>query len=437
MNVLQSIINLSDEERIKLFNSMSENEALNILYNWSVWGRDKQQEPLGDWRTWLVLAGRGFGKTRTGAETIRKYIESNKFGRIALVGATAADVRDVMVEGESGIINISPPWFKPIYEPSKRRITWPNGAIATLFSAEEPDRLRGPQVAAAWCDEICAWRYDEDTWDNLMFGLRLGNNPKCIVTSTPKPTKLLKEIIRSTTTALTKGTTYENKSNLAKSFFTEIISKYEGTRIGRQELMAELLEDTVGALWNRKILDDGRVKVAPELKRIIVSVDPAATSKKSSNETGIIVLGLAANQEGYILDDLSVRGTPEEWAKISVEAYNKYRADRIIAESNQGGEMVSYTIKTIDDKVPVKLIHASRGKYTRAEPVSSLYSQNKVHHVGSLGVLEDQLCTWVQGEESPDRLDALVHGVTELMLNQRPTVGVKTLPNLSQTNIWQ
>lgn len=388
-----------------------------IAYDWRVMGRDDQQPPPGDWPVWLIKAGRGYGKTRTGSEWVRMVAESNPRARIALVGPTAADVRDVMVEGESGIRACAPPWAQPVYEPSKRRLTWPNGAIATTYSADEPDRLRGPQHTHAWCDEAAAWRYP-DAWDMLMMGLRLGELPQAVVTTTPRPVPLMKTIQNWPGCIVTRGRTADNASNLAPTFLTSLMAKYEGTRLGRQELEGEDLDDNPDALWQRDALDANRVRQWPELTRIVVAIDPAVTSRDDSDETGIIVAGLGADRRGYVLADLSGRHKPDAWGRIAINAYHEWKADRIVAESNQGGEMVSHVLRTIDGDVPVRLVHASRGKVARAEPVAALYEQGRVSHVGTLAKLEDQLCTWSQGQASPDRMDALVWAVTELMLGR-------------------
>lgn len=366
-----------------------------------------------------MLAGRGFGKTRTGAEWVREQVESGKARRIALVGRTAADVRDVMVKGESGILAISPPWCKPVYEPSKRLLTWPNGAIATTYSGDKPDQLRGPQHDKAWADELAAWRYP-DAWDQLQFGLRLGSAPQVAVTTTPRPTKLIRDLLKDPNTHPTRGTTYDNAGNMAPSFFSKIIRKYEGSRLGRQELNAELLDDTPYALWKRSQID--RLRLAkdarlPELKRLVVAVDPSVTSSEDSAETGIVLAGLGMDGHGYVLEDLSLQGTPAEWAQVAVGIYRQKRADRLVAETNQGGEMVEHTLRTVDRNVSYRAVHASRGKVTRAEPIAALYEQGRVHHVGSLPELEDQMCEWVPGEPSPDRMDALVWALTDLMLD--------------------
>lgn len=321
-----------------------------------------------------------------------------------------------MVEGESGILAIAPPWFVPKYEPSNRRVVWPNGAIATTFSADEPDRLRGPQHDAAWCDELAAWRYKE-AWDNMLLGLRLGVDPRVVVTTTPKNTPLYRSVLKRPTTVVTRGTTYENIANLAPGFAEDIITQYEGTRLGRQELYAELLDDAEGALWNRQMLEALRVQEAPQLVRVVVAVDPAVTAGAESSETGIIVAGLGTDWHGYVLDDRTVRASPDGWGRRAVDAYHEWGADRVVAEVNQGGDMVEHVIRTVDATVSYKAVRASRGKQTRAEPISALYEQGRVHHVGYFAHLEDQMCSWEPGLESPDRMDALVWAITELMLD--------------------
>jgi phage terminase large subunit-like protein len=403
--------------RTEILSSFSDAEAEALLYDWPLWARDKQLPPDGDWAYWLILAGRGFGKTRTGAETVRAWVESGTYRRVHLIAPTAADARDVMVEGESGLLAIAPNWNRPDYEPSKRRVTWKNGATATVFSAEEPDRLRGPQCEAMWCDEPASWRYPE-TWDSAVMGMRLGSRPRAVVTGTPKPVKLIKDLMNNPQCAVTRGSTYENLNNLAPTFKAQILSRYEGTRVGRQELHAEILEDAEGALWRRDELEAHRVTQHPALTRIVVAVDPAISSNSESNETGIIVAGLGVDGQGYVLDDVTIKASPDGWARQAVSAYHRFSADRIIAESNQGGEMVEHTIRTVEPSVPVKLVHASRGKQTRAEPVAALYEQGKAHHVGMFAELEDQLCSWTPGDTSPDRLDALVWGLTELMIQE-------------------
>ena len=343
-----------------------------------------------------------------------------------MVAPTAADARDVMIEGESGILAISPEWERPNYEPSKRRLTWPNGAIATAYSADEPERLRGPQHDSAWCDEVASWRYPE-AWDMLMFGLRLGDDPRVVVTTTPKPVKIIRELIADPTTAITRGSTYENRPNLAPPFFEQIIRKYEGTRLGRQELNAEILDDVPGALWTRARIEETRWPVhrnVPELTRIVVAIDPAVTSGDEADETGIIVAGIDANDHGYVLADQSGRYPPTEWARIAIALYHQHKADRIVAEVNNGGDMVEATIRMIDANVAYTAVHASRGKVVRAEPVAALYEQRRIHHVGAFPTLEDQQCGFTTDFDrkaagfSPDRVDALVWAFSDLMVDQ-------------------
>jgi phage terminase large subunit-like protein len=320
------LASLPEALRNELVASLSPAEARALLYDWPFWARPNQLPPDGDWRVWLLLAGRGFGKTRTGAEMIRARAIARTARRLALVAPTAGDVRDVMVEGESGILAISPPWERPRYEPSKRRLTWPNGAIATLFSADEPERLRGPQHDAAWCDELASWRYPE-AWDMLMFGLRLGSDPRVVVTTTPRPTKLLRDLIADPAAVVTRGTTYENRANLAAAFFGQIIRKYQGTRLGRQELDAELLEDVPGALWNRGMIESARARVGPTLVRVVVAIDPAVSSKEGADETGIIVAGKDEDGRGWVLADASGRYQPTEWARTAISAYRAHGAE--------------------------------------------------------------------------------------------------------------
>lgn len=388
-------------------------------YRWTLQARANQLAPPGDWRTWLILAGRGFGKTRTGAEATRQQIEQGKVGRIALIAETAADARDVMVEGSAGILAVSPPWNKPKYEPSKRRLTWDNGAIATTYSAEDPDQLRGPEHDWWWGDEIAKWKHAQEAFDNLMFGLRVGANPRGVGTTTPRPISVIRELLKDPTVHVTKGTTYDNLDNLPPAFFDKIIRKYEGTRLGRQELDAELLEDVPGALWTYGLIEQGRVDVAPELQRIVIAIDPAVTSHDDSDETGIIAAGLGIDGHGYILDDKSLRGSPDAWASVAIALYHALGADRVVAEVNNGGDMVESTLRIVDSNVSYTKLHASRGKIARAEPVSALYEQGRVHHVGPFPHLEDQMCLYVPGEakKSPDRMDALVWALTELIVD--------------------
>lgn len=418
--------------------SLTDDECEQLLHDWRFLARPEQLEPDGDWQIWLVLAGRGFGKTRCGAEWAREQVKAGA-SRLGLIAPTASDARDVMVEGESGLLAVcwagdkthsGDPLGRPQYEPSKRRLTWANGAIATLFSAEEPERLRGPQHDRLWCDELAAWKYLRETWDMAMFGLRLGDNPRTCITTTPKPLPLVKEIAKDGRTVITRGSTFDNAENLAPTFLKAIREKYEGTRLGRQELNAEILDDLPGALWQRDAIDAARVKQAPDLQRIVVAVDPSGTKGESDegDEIGIVVAGKGVDGRGYVLADQTCKLSPDGWGRRAVAAYHggwsetpdRFKADRIIAERNFGGAMVEHVIRTIDRSVSYKEVVASRGKVARAEPVAALYEQGRVSHVGSFPDLEDQMCqidaSGFIGEGSPDRADALVWALTELML---------------------
>lgn len=385
--------------------------------------------PVGDWFVWLVMAGRGFGKTRMGAEWVREIVEGSKTPvRIALVAETAADARDVIVEGESGIIAVSPPEFRPHYEPSKRRLTWPNGSTATTYSATDPDQLRGPQHHYAWCDEIAKYAYVEDFWSNLIFGLRLGTDPRALVTTTPRPIKLLRSLLADPRTVTTRGATYDNAANLAPSALAEMRRRYEGTRLGRQELDGEIIDDVPGALWARDMLDRDRIGAEdyPDLRRIVVAVDPPVTSGENADECGIVVAGIDSAGEGYVLADRSTKGqTPEQWARAAVKAYHEFSADRLVAEVNNGGELVEHVMRKVDNRISYRAVRASRGKVIRAEPVSALYEQGKVHHCGGFPELEDQMCSFTSDFDSkamgysPDRVDALVWALTDLMVAPR------------------
>ena len=392
----------------------------------------------------LFLAGEALiptHNTRAGAEWVRHRIKSGD-KIINCVAPTNSDIRRVMVEGESGLLNVC--WKNdktyrggkmgyPEWSPTNRTLTWENGAKALFFSAEDPERLRGPQAEAAWCDEVAAWRNMRETWDMLMFGLRLGKHPKTMVTTTPKPVRLLRELLASDRSVISRGSTYDNLDNLAPSFIKGMKETYEGTRLGRQELYAEVLEEAAGALWSSELLDKAalqpnEVPTKDQLERIVVSVDPAVTSNEESDMTGIVVAGIDVNGIGYVLEDATEQLSPSGWAKKVIELYYKYQADRIVAERNQGGDMVRYTIETEDPTVPIRLVSASKGKKARAEPVSALYEQGKVKHAPGLDALEQQMVTWepLGSVGSPDRLDSLVWGLTELMLGgiSRPQISI-------------
>jgi phage terminase large subunit-like protein len=389
-------------------------------WDWSH-ARPDQRPPREDgWTTWLLKSGRGSGKTRTGNEYTHRVIEH--VPRIALVGATTADVRDIMLEGESGLLTIYPPGKKPVHEPSKRRLTFHNGAVATLFSAEEPDRLRGPENYFAWCDEPAHWPLVQQVWDNLMFGLRLGKNPRVIATTTPKPRPWLKTLIQDPSTRISVASTYDNLANLSPAYAEYIIRKYEGTRLGRQELEAELLEDVEGALWTWELIESARVSEAPDdLRRIVVAVDPAGSRKATADETAIVVVGLR-DDHAYVLADRSGHYSPIGWASAAMNAYEEYSADAIIAEVNFGGDMVTANLRAIDATPRIRTVRAKKAKALRAEPVVSLYEQSRVHHVGSHPDLETQMTEWVpySDSDSPDRVDALVYAITDLVKAQRP-----------------
>lgn len=344
--------------------------------------------------------------------------------RIAIVAETAADARDVMVEGDSGILAVHPKDFRPLYEPSKRRLTWPNGVMATLYNGTEPDQLRGPQHDAALVDELAKYNYAREMWDMLQFGLRLGDSPKQMVTTTPRPIPLLKELIKAESTIVTRGSTFDNSANLAPAFLKSIRDKYEGTRLGRQELEAEILDDLPGALWTREMFDRHRIKSAPEMQRIVVAIDPSGTGGQDDDgdSIGIVVAGKGIDGRGYVLSDRSCKLSPDGWGRRAVNAYREFNADRLIAERNYGGAMVEHVIKTVDQDVSYKEVTASRGKVIRAEPVAALYEQGRVSHVGAFTEMEDQCCLighdGYVGEGSPDRADALVWALTELMLDE-------------------
>ena len=447
---------LTPQKLRKLWTYLDECDELQqaeFWYDWENWGRHEQFMPEGDWYAWINLSGRGFGKTRTGAQWVlhEEELATARGERlhIALVGQTPLEVRKVMIEGESGIINCAPPWNRPTYNPSTKTLRWPSGTTASAYSGYDPEKIRGPQHHLAWVDEVCFFKYPVETWDNLMFGLRLGESKVCI-TTTPKPgnpilTDLLdrclaqfhsrgREDLKTSHLGraaheltdgirVVRGSTYANIRNLSRTYREEVVKPYEGTRKGRQELEAEILEDVEGALWSRELLEEGRVSKFPPLQRVVVGVDPPGSS--ISGEAGIVVAGLGRDNHVYILADNSLRGTPGQWGRESIAAYHVHQADRIVGEANFGGEMVEHTIRTAardDDtgeveRVSYKSVRASRGKEIRAEPVAALSEKGQLHIVGMESRLEDELCTWVpnSGEKSPNRLDAMVWAVAELI----------------------
>ena len=421
-SVLEQLRQRSDAST--LLQGLTDEELLTLFYDWQTWARPAQRMPTenprmpdGKWSTWLVLAGRGFGKTRVGAEGVRIWRKKG-FKRINFIAPTSDDLRDVMVEGETGILAVCPRDERPVYRVSKRRLEWPDGAISLLFSAEEPDRLRGKQHEKLWCDEPASWRWAEEAWDQAMFGLRLGAEPQVIATTTPRPTKLIRTLMADPNCVVTRGTTYENRENLAPTFYSKIITKYEGTRLGRQELQAEVLDDNPGALWKLADIEGARVAKIPPLLRVVVALDPATTSNEESDEWGIVASGQDGRDPAhfYVLADESGVYTPDEAAKIAVRLYHRLAADRIVGEANNGGDMIEALLRNQDADIAYRKVHASRGKQTRAEPVSALYEQHRVHHHGMFAALEDQMVNWNPkvDEDSPDRMDAVVWALTEL-----------------------
>jgi phage terminase large subunit-like protein len=389
------------------------------------------QLPPTSFQTWLILSGRGWGKTRTGAEWIVFQALSQKKTRWAVIARTSADIRDTCFEGESGLISVIKRYGiydDKAYNRTNYSYTFANGSRIKGFSAEEPDRLRGPQHHGAWCDELAAWQY-EDSWNQLQFGLRLGSHPQVVVTTTPRPTKLIKDLISRDTTHITRGSTFENSENLSESALLEMQNRYANTRLGRQELFGEVLDDNPGALWNRAQIESSRIKPEelPALVRIVVGIDPAVTSGEDSDFTGIVTAGYAANGHYYILSDKTLKATPDAWARVAVNEFELHKADRIIAETNNGGDLVVHLLNQVNPNVPVKKVTATRGKAVRAEPIASLYEQGRVHHVGYFSELEEQMCEWEPGvsKDSPDRMDAMVWAMTEL------SEGSATLTSLS------
>ena len=409
--------------------ALTDEEVARLPYDWGFWARPNQHPPEQDFFVWLLKTGRGFGKTRSGSEFIRRKVDEGAM-RIHLVGRTAADVRDVMVKGPSGLENICPPWNPAKYESSKRRVIWPaTGAQALLFSADEPEALRGPEAEYGWADEAAAWRFP-DAWDNFIMGLRLGRKPQVCVTTTPKRAKIMKAIEESPELVMTRGSMYENMSNLPQSFLSFIERKYGGTTLGQQEVYGEDLQEAEGALWKRSYFDDHRVKTHPALEYVAVAVDPSGSDNTESDECGIVAGGVSENGHAYILEDATKVMSPDEWAKRTVTVYDSLHADRVFGETNYGGDMVEHTLRTAAPYIPFKKVVATRGKVVRAEPVVALYEQGRVHHVGYHAELEDECCTWVPGESkrSPNRVDALVWLLFGILLSRR---GARVLSEIS------
>ncbi len=424
-----SIALANSEHRQQILDNATPEELREYSATWLRWARSEQVPPADDWTTWLILGGRGAGKTLAGAEWVRSLVlgaASRREGgaeRIALVGETLGDVREVMVGGESGLLSLDWGAKPPRWIGMRRCVELPNGATAFAFSSEDPESLRGPQFSAAWCDELAKWRYPDATWDMLQFGLRLGTRPRQVVTTTPRPIPLVKRLLADPATMVSRTITDDNWRNLAPAFLDAIVARYRGTRLGRQELDAELVEDSPDALWQRAAIEACRVASAPDLSRIVIGVDPPAGSGDRSAACGIVAAGIDRARIGYVLADATAQGlTPARWARRVVDLYHRLQADRIVAEVNQGGDMVEAVIRQADAKVPVQKVRANRGKLLRAEPVAALYEKGEVKHVGAFPALEDEMCDFGLGGlssgRSPDRVDALVWALSALMLGK-------------------
>lgn len=458
LSIAERLALLDDELRANELARLTDEQIAGLQWDWQFWARPDQLPPPAPWSIWVIVQGRGGGKTRTGAEWVRdkarSYGTRPPKGAGMLVGATAADVRDLMVEGPSGILNITPPAERPTYEPSKRLLTWPNGHIAYCRSAEDPEGLRGPSLEWSWCDELAKWTYLDETWENLRFALREGTAPQTAITTTPRPLKLVRRILAGEypgTVIAPRVSTYRNAANLAPDFLAEMLAMHEGTRRGRQELYAELLEDVEGALWTRDLIDRHRFTARQadtlDLVRVGVGVDPAAESGENADDTGIIAAGkvrgaclcgrATPSRPHYVVThDATTHATPARWGGAACDLYHGVEADVIVAERNNGGEMVEHVIRSADPSVRVKLVRASKGKRIRAEPISALYEQGRVHHVGAFPELEDQQCTWVPDDpKSPDRLDALVWVLSELSGGLRTGPGRGNVTELARHRI--
>ena len=422
-----------DAVRAGLLARLDAGGAERLLAEWRFIARPAQLPPPGDWRVWLMMAGRGFGKTRAGAEWVRGIAEADPRARIALVGATLGEARAVMVEGASGLLSVAPWWARPDYAPALRRLTWPNGAVATLFGAADPEGLRGPQFSHGWADEIAKWAGGEAAWDNLMMGMRLGDDPRVLATTTPRPVPLVRRLAAGEGVAITRGASAENGANLAPGFVAAMAAAYGGTRLGRQELDGELIEEVEGALWTRDLIERCRIAHVPGvLARVVVAVDPPASA--GGDACGIVVAGMGSDGRAYVIADASVGGQrPEGWARAVAAAAMVHGADRVVAEANNGGLMVESVLRAAEAALPVRLVHASRGKVARAEPVAALYEAGRVAHRGAFPHLEDEMCGLMAGGgyvgpgRSPDRADALVWAMTELMLGRAGEARVRKM----------
>lgn len=433
----QLLASLPEAERQAQLDALPIETKAALRWHWPFWARPNQLAPEGDWRTWLILAGRGFGKTEAGAQWIRQRVE-NGARSIALVAETQKDLEEVMV---ARLLKISPPHMMPKVRYKPVRVIWPNGAEALGYNGTEPDQLRGPEFDTAWVDELAKYRYARELWDMLQFTMRSGDDPRVLATTTPRPIPVLREIMANPLTAITRGSTMENKDNLAKAFIDAVVSKYAGTRLGRQELDGEILDDVPGALWTRAMLERAVCDSLPEMARVVVAVDPSGTNgADDGDEIGIIVVGRGVDGRGYVLEDLSCKLSPDAWARRACEAYYRWGADRLVAERNFGGAMVASVIRTADRNVSFKEVTASRGKTARAEPIAALYEQGRVSHVRGLADLEDQLTLMTMagyaGEGSPDRVDAMVWGLTEAMLSHQVERGPQVIDVIPTASPW-
>lgn len=443
----QSIVELLTERHgaRALHDALTPEERTTLRYCWRAWARpcvrrdvppwiktppgygvwSGQTPPPGDWMYWLLMMGRAGGKTWTGSNWLCEQAQDMPLERSAMVGATSADSRRTMLKGKAGVLRMAKPWFFPRWYHTDQTLIWPNGHVTTLYTADEPGRLRGPEHAIAWADEVCAWSNPE-AWDMLQMTMRGGRHPRVLVTTTPNSSRIIRDLIASPETALSIGSTAENARNLPPAFLARLLKKYEGTRLGRQELQGELVEDADGALWTRALIEAWRVDAPPSMRRIVVAVDPSASSKGTGALCGLVVAGVDDAGDGYVLADLSGQMTPDEWARKAAAAVAEWRADRLVYEVNHGGALVEQVLRTVDPNLPLLAVNASKGKWTRAEPVVALYEQGRVHHVREadgkptrLDDLEDQMCGWTpDARGSPDRMDALVYALTELMLEQ-------------------
>jgi len=414
-----------------------------IEKDWMLWARDDQTPPQNlvgadPWRVWLILGGRGAGKTRCGAEWVRARVTRARqksvrpARRIALIGETIIDARRVMVDGISGLLAVHRKDEMPEFQAGKNQLVWPNGAVAQLFSAEDANSLRGPQFDAAWCDELAKWRDPETVWDMLQFALRLGEAPQVVVTTTPRPLPILQTIIDDSATVITRAKTSKNAANLSSGFISEVRRRYQGTALWRQEFLGEIVEDQSGALWRRDWIEEQRRSKAPNLVTIVVAVDPPVTATKASDSCGIIVAGVGEDRRVYVLADHTLQGrAPQVWARAVMAAYQAHGADRVVVEVNQGGDLIETVLKSVESTAPIRKVRATRGKWLRAEPIASLYAEGRVVHVGRFDALEDQMCAFRSdgraSGRSPDRVDALVWALTDLMLNSDAAPSVRTL----------